>query len=226
MEGEGSCCIAGGGGVGDYEEEASKAQRIMLKFRPIAPKPTGGGGGGGGHVSERDLGRKRRRYRVGVVTLPLLGEINNNNNSNRNRVITPRAPTSIVTVERLTETWVEEYGLGYSDGERVSRLNMDACPGFVSDGFGRVIWTNGAYRREIMVDEGGGGGGEVLVFLVIKEENISILIRGAAAFTCRVRLQYGCRSMASIPCDAWRMDAGGFAWRLDMKAALTLRLPR
>ncbi|KAK7858074.1 hypothetical protein CFP56_014543 [Quercus suber] len=30
------------------------------------------------------------------------------------------------------------------------------------------------------------------------------------------------RSSITLPCDVWRMDGGGFAWRLDVKAALSL----
>ncbi|KAF4385795.1 hypothetical protein F8388_010351 [Cannabis sativa] len=50
------------------------------------------------------------------------------------------------------------------------------------------------------------------------------------AFTCRVRVQFkranNCnyKEVCSkiMPCDVYRMDCGGFAWRLDVKAALSL----
>lgn len=45
-----------------------------------------------------------------------------------------------------------------------------------------------------------------------------------SAFTCRVRVQYGKEGSHSmtVRCDVWRLDGGGFAWRLDVKAALSL----
>ena len=48
-----------------------------------------------------------------------------------------------------------------------------------------------------------------------------------SAFTCRVRVVQ-CdtlgkeRSSLTLPCDVGIMDGGGFAWRLDVKAALCL----
>ncbi|XP_010037448.2 uncharacterized protein LOC104426185 [Eucalyptus grandis] len=101
----------------------------------------------------------------------------------------------------------------------------DTCPGFTSDGWGRVTWTNGAFRRMV-----GAAAAEdrsrLEVWLVAKEERPR---RAAAAFTCRVRVEYagsgdGRSCSLTLPCDVWRMDGGGFAWRLDVDAALTLGL--
>ncbi|XP_039059313.1 uncharacterized protein LOC120203015 [Hibiscus syriacus] len=87
MESRGGCCIAN-----RYEAcgvyYTSKVDRIMLRFRPIAPKPANDGGGS---VSPREngaegyckLGRGRRRQskesnnntkRRKMVTLPLISE--------------------------------------------------------------------------------------------------------------------------------------------------------
>lgn len=129
---------------------------------------------------------------------------------------------SIVTVECVTDTWVEGCGLGCTDEERMRNLERDTCPGFISDGLNRVGWTNGAYRE--MVDHDGGVGGvPVMVWLVMKER-VPITY---PAFTCKVRLQYMCGKEATsitVPCDVWKMDGGDFAWRLDVKAALSLTL--
>lgn len=303
MDGRGGCCIAPyAAGVYDM----SKVDRIMQKFRPIAPKPAAGGSVSGGSSTENSevnvkssgRGKKRRYVKHGkktstkrgcrnnklrrksssdetdpssggsvtggdpAVTLPLLPEIpdrkdspvrgspkenqsticlnfgDKNDNSNnkklvndhperldvehvytgldRTAVMTPqpiRLVGSIVTVECVTDTCVDAYGLGWKDEERMRNLEEDTCPGFVSDGYNRVGWINGAYREMV--------GGEAVVWLVMKER-VPITY---PAFTCKVKVQYTCgkeRSSVVVPCDVWKMDGGGFAWRLDVKAALSL----
>ncbi|PSR96757.1 Transcription factor SPATULA like [Actinidia chinensis var. chinensis] len=281
MEGRGGCCIERYTGGGAYN--MSKVGQIMLRFRPIAPKPAAGGS-----VSPENTevhvrsGRGKRKYvrdgkRSGkktkkasseesdphscesfsggdeVVTLPLLPEtpdrkdsparrspsyppvwlsFSNNDHraspdvghvsagSDQTVVVMPqpvRLVGSIVTVECVMETWVDSYGFGCSDEERVRSLDLDTCPGFVSDGYDCVGWTNGAYREMV----GHSGGGEGVVWLVVKERApIS-----CGGFTCRVKVQYTCgkeRSSITLPCDVWKMYGGGFAWRLDVEAALCL----
>ncbi|KAB1217314.1 hypothetical protein CJ030_MR4G021007 [Morella rubra] len=298
MDGRGGCCIGiarYGGGVYDM----SRVGRIMLKFRPIAPKPVAGGSSPSDTTPEKadinaKIGRTKRRYvrdnnivntkrcnrkrkvspEETVVTLSLLPEaparkgspdrespqrkheptveLKDARNeqmwlsfdgtkkvghalqlgglSDRTAVV-PAGATAVgscVIVECVTETCLDGYGLGRTDEERRSILGRDTCPGFISDVFGRVTWTNGAYTR--MMDQGSEWAErdqqQVMVWLVIKEES---LIRRLTypAFTCRVRLvQYSScgkeRSSLTLPCDVWRMDGGGFAWRLDVKAALSL----
>ncbi|GFZ07880.1 hypothetical protein Acr_19g0008170 [Actinidia rufa] len=261
MEGRGGCCIArytgGGGAYG-----TSKVGQIMLRFRPIAPKPAAVGSvstenteinvkNGRALSEESDPHSAGRSFSGGdeVVTLPLLPEnpdrkdspasypsvwlsFSNNDphaspddghvssGSNPTVVVMPqpaRFVGSIVTVECVMDTWVDSYGLGCSDEERVRILDLDTCPGFVSDSFDCVGWTNGAYREMV----GHRGGGEVLVRLVVKERAPMTCV----GFTCRVKVQYTCgkeRSSMTVPCDVWKMDGGGFAWRLDVDAALCL----
>ncbi|KAI4388757.1 hypothetical protein MLD38_001060 [Melastoma candidum] len=73
------------------------------------------------------------------------------------------------------------------------------------------------------------GGGVAAVRVVTKEE----LPYGCPAFTCRLRIcthgrtrdvQCGGRrpGVSVALCDAWRLESGGFAWRLDVEAALSL----
>uniref|UniRef100_A0A7N0RJV7 DUF7950 domain-containing protein n=1 Tax=Kalanchoe fedtschenkoi TaxID=63787 RepID=A0A7N0RJV7_KALFE len=128
-----------------------------------------------------------------------------------------RVVGSGVTVESVTEMWGSGEGiLGRTDEERVRSLDWDTCPGFVSDGENRVRWTNRAYRRMAVGEE---EGAEVVVWLAMKER----VPVGCAGFTCRVRVENTCtREIKVSPCDVWRMDGGGFAWRLDVKAALSL----
>lgn len=244
----------------------SKMDKIMLRFRPIAPKPlpaaaaalsdasssesTGSAKRKDNTASKRcSRGIRRRRNAPPpppppppAVTLPLLpetpdpkkttSELKNKNvpvwlsfeNSFKNRGGTASekvdpcwyspAAGSVVTVECVMDRWQpqeEGLGLGRGDVERKVKLEEDTCPGFISDGYGRVTWTNGAYR-EIM-GEGG-------VWLAMKV-TVPCLYRG---FTCRVRVQYACGKERTVPCDVWRMNSGGFAWRLDVKAALSLSL--
>ncbi|XP_044476775.1 uncharacterized protein LOC123204243 [Mangifera indica] len=286
-DGKGSCCITRYAGGNTYD--MSKVNRIMLRFRPIAPKPTTGGS-----VSPREssgetfsgAGRGKRKYsrednsytnkrcninRKGkvcgerksdcVVTLPLLpdsparpsqgdpqGKEAHNlkvpmwlsfdksgqckdelvvsdgigGSADRAVVTMPQAMKvagSCVTVECLTDTWVDGDVLGSTDEERRINLGRDTSPGLMSDQFGRVTWTNEAYKNLVGQKEGE----EMVVCLVMKVPMTVTLTY--PAFTCRVRLQYTFRkekSSLTLPCDVWRMDAGGFAWRLDVKAALCL----
>lgn len=131
---------------------------------------------------------------------------------------------SWVKVECVTDTWVVGCygydGIGRTDEERVRSLDLDTCPGFISDGLNRVRWTNAAYRR--MVAGEGAGEEEVTAWLVV-EEGVSLPV-GCTAFTCRVKV-VTCgkeKNPKTVPCDVWRMDCGGFAWRLDTTAALSL----
>ncbi|KAM3704130.1 hypothetical protein ACJW30_04G153700 [Castanea mollissima] len=136
---------------------------------------------------------------------------------------------SCVIVECVTDTWTVDGQLGSTDEERRMSLERDTCPGFVSDGLGRVKWTNGAYRKMMMMDHHHDHH-EVAVWLVVKEESLREIMartQSYTSFTCRVRLvQYDTcgkeRSSITLPCDVWRLDSGGFAWRLDVKAALSL----
>lgn len=287
MDGRGGCCIVRNA-TGAHD--MSTMERIMLKFRPIAPKPVVAGTTASDGTSSSEsgdaffkTGRTRRKYVKQVkqnnttekrrirrkktvsspenknsvpVTLPLLPEtpdpkdltiteankIENNNMprcrwlsfENRSKVeaepygwygamdpvpmrLGDGGNYSSVTVECVTEACVDGERLGSTDNEKKMNLSVDTCPGFISDGYGRVTWINGAYR-EMM--------GEGVVALVMKVNGVILY----PSFTCRVRVvQFACgsgreRNSLTVPCDVWRMDCGGFAWKLDVKAALSLRL--
>ncbi|KAF5732198.1 hypothetical protein HS088_TW18G00889 [Tripterygium wilfordii] len=283
MDGRGGCCIARYAG-GTYNR--SKVDRIMLRFRPIAPKPATGSVSNGQGPDQTEIsprsGRGKRRYSTNsnqstkggsrkrkssssqekmdvIVTLPLLPEnperkdsparvstvevlspaqahgaapawLSFDKSMENNDQIVVLDPTvammpqgvgvvgSYVTVECVTDTWVDGNGMGSTDEERVNNLWKETCPGFISDGSGRVMCTNGAFEDMV-------GAGDVPVVLVLKEKASAMMTMMWKAFTCRVRLQYtrGTEKISLMsPCDAWRMDGGGFAWRLDVKAALCL----
>ncbi|XP_008239623.1 PREDICTED: uncharacterized protein LOC103338217 [Prunus mume] len=274
MDGRGGCCIARYGG----EYDMSQVDRIMLRFRPIAPKPVNGGGldsdNNNNNISKRRRSSKGLGEEKTVVTLPLLPETPEPKGSERERKSSGYSATwlsfesfesnsstssttcrrskvvgeemstmnnmqqrrpvrvvgSCVTVDCVTDTWVGGDGLGRTDVERRMNLERDTCPGFVSDGAGRVVWTNGAYRSMVGEQEER----ETMVWLVTNEraaKAVGVMSNyDTAAFSCRVRVQYsGCGgssagdwSSLTLPCDVWRMESGGFAWRLDVKAALCL----
>ncbi|XP_010026721.2 uncharacterized protein LOC104417097 [Eucalyptus grandis] len=328
MDGRGGCCIAryapgggGGGGGGGGPYDMSKVDRIMLRFRPIAPKPACGGSSssGGSSPEGKDTrvrpGRgRRRKARSGndaatakrscrkrracgkekagdaspprqKVTLPLLpemperrvgGDLGNvkaglvqaadysrraadpgfcRDKAEREMRDVPKwlsfddnapnpasgghfgatiaaaapllqpwgRPSPCVTVECVTDTLVDGKALGRTDGERRRNLERDTCPGFTSDGLGRVTWTNGALRKMVGRQEEEEDCG---VWLAVREEvgaRVGRMMCGA--FSCRVRMEYTRgreRRAVTLPCDVWRMDGGGFAWRLDVEAALRL----
>ncbi|XP_065851973.1 uncharacterized protein [Euphorbia lathyris] len=270
--GGGGCCIAryGGSGAG---YDSSTIDRIMMKFRPIAPKPVNGtssspemsetsstsGRGKRRRCNNGNNNRKRKAVAVeaaaGAVTLPLLPETPDRKESPAREmtdsptwlslgrkeldrtVAMPQVLTvvigSCVTVECVTDTWVDVDELGCTDSERRMNLERVRCPGFISDGYGRVTWMNEAYK-EMARGGGGGGGGEVVVWLVMKDKAAATAaLASNQAFSCRVRVQNQKssgngkeKSSITLPCDVWRFDGGGYAWRLDVTAALSLgRLP-
>ncbi|XP_074568817.1 uncharacterized protein LOC141825329 [Curcuma longa] len=140
---------------------------------------------------------------------------------------------SWVTVECVADMWKEEEVSWRSDEAVWAALAADDCPAFVSDVWDRVTWTNEAYRRMVAGTplEGRGTEEEVWVGLMTRG---AVLAEASRAFTCRVRVHYSrrpgrgkgasCSSSLAAPCDVWRLDDGGSAWRLDLKAALSLSL--
>lgn len=150
---------------------------------------------------------------------------------------------SWVVVEGMSEmSWLDVGILGSTDRERMQNLEVDTCPGLISDSLHRVQWVNLAYKKMVMMNGqeennnnnnnnnngnnniSSGAGGEVVVWLVVKE-NIPVKW---PVFACTVRVVYTCREekhSQTMPCDVWKMDFGGFAWRLDAKAALSLGRP-
>ncbi|XP_020231084.1 uncharacterized protein LOC109811689 [Cajanus cajan] len=139
------------------------------------------------------------------------------------QVTAAKVAESWVTVESVTGTCMGEGGggLGCTDAERVKVLEADTCPGFVCDESFRVRWVNDAYKRMVASED-------IVVWLTLKDSASAAWLRYShPAFTCGVRLQYTWRNekcTKMVPCDVWRLDCGGFAWRLDVKAALSLGL--
>lgn len=138
-----------------------------------------------------------------------------------------RQAVSWVTVEDVTGIW--------RDGEApyAAACGGDEAPTFVSDQCGRVTWTNVAFNRAVSGREGAdaamapsAAASEVRVVLAAKDGAPVPAWGSCAGFTCRVRVPYACPRRGSLvaPCDVWRLDAGGYLWRLDLQATLSLSL--
>lgn len=137
----------------------------------------------------------------------------------------PMVVESWVMVDGITNsTLVDISALGSTDMEKMMNLERDTCPGFISDGLDSVKWVNLAYRRMIDPVEEGGEPPEMAVRLVVKENKSAPLLL-LSVFACTVRIVYTwnkVKQSRTMPCDVWKMDFGGFAWRFDAKASLSL----
>ncbi|KAI3820681.1 hypothetical protein L1987_08229 [Smallanthus sonchifolius] len=127
-------------------------------------------------------------------------------------------------MECVTETWTDGDGLGFTDQARVMSMEMDTCPSFITNSRDTVVWTNKAYREMTA-----GGGSAETVLVVVKKFNKVTMPVSHPAFTCKVKVTWGTEReratsplSVTAPCDVWRLRSGGFAWRLDVKAALSL----
>ncbi|KAJ0771792.1 hypothetical protein HanPI659440_Chr07g0273111 [Helianthus annuus] len=139
---------------------------------------------------------------------------------------------SWITMESVTGTCEDRRLLGCTDDEIWKNLETDSCPGFISSGYGHgqdevVQWVNPAYRSMLDLDSDGETPlTEVAVWLKAKVEK-STVEKYLPAFSCRVRIEYRSekkKTRMTVPCDVFLMDSGGFAWRLDVKFALSLGL--
>ncbi|KAF8052728.1 hypothetical protein N665_1515s0015, partial [Sinapis alba] len=131
-----------------------------------------------------------------------------------------------VTVESVTGS-SSSHAVECTDVEMVDNLSKDTCPGFISDALNRVVWVNEAYRRNVSGEDPSLSLPDVTVWLVMEESTVAAMYCNYRAFTCRVRMQYTWQETIytkTVPCDVWKMEFGGFAWRLDTTAALTLWL--
>ncbi|KAH6781792.1 hypothetical protein C2S51_007085 [Perilla frutescens var. frutescens] len=135
---------------------------------------------------------------------------------------------SVMVTSMIIECVTENYTgvrLGFSDKEKIYNLEQDTCPGFVSDCTNNVIWANQAYKKMVAEDESAPATAAekaFLVPLVVKEQ----LPHLCPSFACRVRVTQqkgqGRKWNKIVPCDVWRMEFGGFPWKLDVNTALSL----
>uniref|UniRef100_A0A1J3J9Q4 DUF7950 domain-containing protein n=1 Tax=Noccaea caerulescens TaxID=107243 RepID=A0A1J3J9Q4_NOCCA len=266
--------------AGQAQDKVS-VDALMLRYRPIAPKPTSGqpcaaGDNNNSNISYGMSKRTKRKYvrasknnkttcrgkcrsdlsddreQTGVVTLQLLPEksdlsapldqdsldptinmiigektLETNTWAMFNGGVTPEVEMW-VTVESITgvcDGSTSSDAVKCTDVEMVDNLGKDTCPAFVSDVSNRVVWVNEAYRRTVSGEESSSSP-NVVVWLVAEESTVAMYCN-YRAFTCRVRMQYtwqDTKYTKTVPCDVWKMEFGGLAWRLDTTAALTLWL--
>lgn len=144
---------------------------------------------------------------------------------------------SVVVDERVSEEsnrWFveDEDRLLMNDNFVRQQFEGESRPGFIAKAeSGRVELVNEAYRRMVgcnRTDVRSGCVKTVSVWLEIKEEVAEVISRVRSAFSCWVKVhcnreEDGRRGVSMVlPCDAWRVQRGGFAWRLDTRAALCL----
>ncbi|XP_076927247.1 uncharacterized protein LOC143590741 [Bidens hawaiensis] len=126
----------------------------------------------------------------------------------------------LVSYVMVEDMWVDWKALGCTDEEITTNMEKDTCPGFISDAQGTVVWTNTAYKHM-------SGADNIMVVLVRKDKCLVNTNNIIPAFTCKVKVTFAGHSnrqtpALTVPCDVWRMKHGGFAWRLDVNAALSL----
>lgn len=241
--------------------------QIMLKYRPIAPKPVSAERSGC-LVPLKEKRSKRKYVRVKnkindnynnnnwmfldktkydefVVTdrvqkVPELISFDVSENSMVESMITrsTRPYVGVHEVDDLTtsvnrghvvQSWITiESVTGACEDVSLLRwkdLEIDSCPGFISNGYERVQWVNLAYRRMVdLSSEKGAQPPQVSVWIKVKMEILS-MVEYWQAFSCRVRVVYQYlekKKQITVPCDVWKMDSGCYAWRLDVEAALSL----
>ncbi|KAF2305984.1 hypothetical protein GH714_009279 [Hevea brasiliensis] len=213
----------------------------MLRFRPIAPKPATDGWkpeNKNGLVTSVRTKRKyvrvkktneyyKRRKRKSsdleragreddsnekLFTLQLLPE---KTDLKKNSPLVKGSSSGVDRTDRKDQ--VQEHTdpsvLFESRTQKQSRVGERSIQ---KDGVVRPENTDGPYSS---VEE------IITVRLVMKEKILPYLYY--PTFTCWVRLQYTWpkeKFSQMFPCDVWKMESGGFAWRLDVKAALSLGL--
>lgn len=194
---------------GNKNSEFVDQAAVTTKTLQLLPEGRVEFGGGGSEWSENKREVGRRESEVVLVSDPKRG-----------------AAELWVTVECVTDASCMDLELGCTDEERIKNLEEDTCPGFVSDGMNRVEWLNKAFKRMVRQRHERSDSespAEIGVRLISKPK-LAYLSR---EFTCQIKLQFKRgtemeKDSKLVPCDAWRMDGGGFAWKLDVKAALTL----
>ncbi|GAA0151418.1 hypothetical protein LIER_10144 [Lithospermum erythrorhizon] len=142
-----------------------------------------------------------------------------------------------IVIEFITGICIEFHNnllLWLSDNEKIKHLQLDLSPCFVSDNLDKVVFVNEAYKKMVLFSHEDINNNfvenncKVKVELVMKEKVPNWFPK---AFSCTARvIQYKWwrgqekKFSRTIPCDVWRMDIGGFAWKLDTKTALGLGL--
>ncbi|XP_073311042.1 uncharacterized protein [Primulina huaijiensis] len=206
------------------EDESQEKDKVTLQLLPAPERSEDRDNYSFGTISfqKRQENTSIFMYRDSDPSSKLCNSVVNHKVVDSRAVTAGRAPSVAETwiiVECVTEAYADTaagLGLGFSDREKIDNLEIDACPGFVSDCTNKVVWMNEACRKMIQSGEEDA----TAVKLVVKEK----LPHYWPSFACRVRLmQQGPKRSTTVVCDVWRMENEGFAWKLDVTTALGLR---
>ncbi|KAL0906723.1 hypothetical protein M5K25_025239 [Dendrobium thyrsiflorum] len=193
----------------------SQLGRIMLKFRPIAPKPPGAGAIIAGVSDRAGTAPMMKRQRGGRKPKKITTEVK-------------KETGAVVTVERVTEVGRGVAAAGAASGKEIKRrLEADASPCFVSDSADRVTWINEGFRRMVLCEESSPAPLSTSGLMRVELVTRGTVPEGeCGGFTCVARVRRG-KVMMVVPCDVWRVvedQSGKWAWRLDVATALGLGL--
>ncbi|OWM71458.1 hypothetical protein CDL15_Pgr005645 [Punica granatum] len=244
-------------GLGGGAADRSIISPIMLRFRPIAPKPANGepfsgsfsADGAGAALSRR---RVKRRYRVRVRSRK-----NNirDGNTGRSDVAVVSGGTGSSAAGGTTTLQLlpgreedQESAGGGSEGNYCQQLYGDPGEGgalTIGTGAGVGAPDRAAVESRVRVESVGDAcmgaagedgslgstGAEIVRRLELDmcpafvTDSLNRVRWLNAAYVALVRVEHTWRHgrySKVVPCDVWRLDWGGFAWRLDVKAALSL----
>lgn len=212
-------------GDGNDIDQSSEVAVVTLQLMPEKEAPGGDSAAGDSWCKNVDLDLTVEKIQIvenRKPKAPCAPAEEGKEGKGSDLVAAKKVAESWVTVESVISTCMGDGGgLGCTDAEKVRTLGSDTCPGFVCDGSLVVRWVNEAYKRLLASED-------IVVWLKVKDSaSAAWLCYSHPAFTCGVRLQYTWRNekcTKMVPCDVWRLDSGGFAWRLDVKAALSLGL--
>lgn len=183
---------------------------IMMRFRPIAPKPVAGASVSG-DTSSIFKGRRKRKY------VRVQGYNRKKKATRSNTTTTTTTEAAATTLQLLPERHVEIFGSGSPEAglvsdlkrgaaaeevwvtvecareaciegeeeERMKKLEEDTCPGFVSDGVDRVEWVNEALKRMVRQRRRSSEAGEEIEVRLRTRPILGYLGR---SFTCQIKL--------------------------------------
>nr|GMC93561.1 uncharacterized protein LOC109158085 [Ipomoea batatas] len=209
--------------------------RMMLRFRPIAPKPAAdtasttttpasSGSKSKDLVTERPRSKrkyvrvKKMRKRKGIRTQNI-----GNNNDRRGEEEGKSERMTVLTLQLLPEssnscnTNFNRSSPNKGSLEKPFLMNFDDTQMGWRDGSGRVVesWVMVDGMTDTWVDGGELGYSDTEKMKNLERDSCPALISDALNRTAKMQSK-------TMPCDVWKMEFGGLAWRLDAKAALCL----
>ncbi|KAE8706280.1 hypothetical protein F3Y22_tig00110402pilonHSYRG00079 [Hibiscus syriacus] len=195
------------------------------------PKPVSGeSGSGGGEIDNKSLCFVRRELKESTLGLERIisGERKKRSSLESDPIHHDEASKNrenIVTLQLLPEKTEGEGSVNNQNGGR-KRAELESWVTVESVTDNCTEWVNEAYKKMLMVV---GEAKTAASRLSHRRRYCAALLKQempmfSTVFSCKVRLQYMWNKeklSRTLPCDVWKID-GGFAWRLDVDAALSL----